>query len=156
MRCPFCGNGDTEVLETRHFSGGAQIRRKRRCKQCGRTFLTLETVALTLPRVIKRDGTREEFDDQKILRGLERAAAKRSIPEDTLEEIVEKVKQRFLQEGLREVTSERIGEEVLRHLKDVDFVAYIRFASVYRKFETLHEFLEELRNLMGHDICRDA
>lgn len=109
-----------------------------------------------LPRVIKRDGTREEFDDQKILRGLQRAAAKRPIPEDTLEEIVEKVKQRFLQEGLREVSSERIGEEVLRHLKDVDFVAYIRFASVYRKFETLHEFLEELRNLLGRDICRDA
>ncbi|MBE3549834.1 MAG: transcriptional repressor NrdR [Brockia lithotrophica] len=156
MRCPFCGHADTEVLETRHSPDGAQIRRKRRCKQCGRTFLTLETAALSLPRVVKRDGSREEFDDQKILRGLQRAAAKRPISEETLEEIVEKVKQRFLQEGLREVSSERIGEEVLRHLKDVDFVAYIRFASVYRKFETLHEFLEELRNLLGRDICQDA
>jgi len=156
LRCPFCGHPDTEVLETRHSPDGVQIRRKRRCKKCGRTFFTSETVALVLPRVVKRDGSREEFDDLKILRGLQRAAAKRPISEETLEEIVEKVKQRFLQEGLREITSERVGEEVLQYLKDVDFVAYIRFASVYRKFETLHEFLEELRNLLGHDICRDA
>jgi transcriptional repressor NrdR len=148
MRCPFCGAEDSSVLDSRPVEEGYAIRRRRQCVQCGRRFTTYERrETSTLLSVIKKDGSREPFDREKILSGLLRAIVKRPVTRERLEQLVNDVEMELLSSGESEVPAARIGELVLKRLRDVDQVAYVRFASVYREFETPDEFVKELEKL---------
>ena len=150
MRCPFCKSPDTKVTDSRATDDGKAIRRRRECQHCGRHFTTYEMVEEVPLVVVKRDGSRELFDRNKILNGLLRACNKRMVTRHQLDEMVENVERKIRNTLLPEVLSERIGELVLDELRDVDEVAYIRFASVYRQFADLDSFMAELKYLMGH------
>lgn len=146
MKCPYCGTRDTRVIDTRQVGEG--VRRRRECKSCNQRFTTYERVARNSLAVVKRDGRREAFDSQKLLNGLLRACAKRPIPMETLEQAVQEIEREVHQLGQAEVQSDEIGRIVMRRLRDLDDVAYVRFASVYRRFEdveTLAEEIEEFR-----------
>jgi transcriptional repressor NrdR len=147
MICPSCSAEETRVLESRDTDGGEAIRRRRECLTCRARFTTFERVELSPLWVVKRDGSRQPFDQAKLLRGLERACVKRPVALDAVERIVAAVEAGFRSDGLAEVASEAIGEAALRHLCELDGVAYIRFASVYRSFETPDEFHDELESL---------
>ncbi len=149
MRCPFCKHADTKVTDSRATDDGRAIRRRRECQSCGRRFTTYEMVEEAPLIVIKRDGGRELFDRSKVLNGLLRATNKRMITRQQLEDIVSRVERNIRNTLMQEVTSEKIGEMVLCELKNVDEVAYIRFASVYRKFADLDSFMAELQHLIG-------
>lgn len=151
MRCPFCKNDDTKVTDTRATDDGRAIRRRRECLQCGRRFTTYEMVEEEPLTVIKKDGSRELFDRNKILNGLIRACNKRVVTRPQIEAIVTRVERNICNSLVQEVPSVKIGEMVLEELKNVDEVAYIRFASVYRQFADLDSFMAELKHLMGHD-----
>ncbi len=151
MRCPFCKNDDTKVTDTRATDDGRAIRRRRECLQCGRRFTTYEMVEEEPLTVIKKDGSRELFDRNKILNGLIRACNKRVVTRPQIEAIVTRVERKIRNSLVQEVPSVKIGEMVLEELKNVDEVAYIRFASVYRQFADLDSFMAELKHLMGHD-----
>ena len=151
MRCPFCKNDDTKVTDTRATDDGRAIRRRRECLQCGRRFTTYEMVEEEPLTVIKKDGSRELFDRNKILNGLIRACHKRVVTLPQIEAIVTRVERNIRNSLVQEVPSVKIGEMVLEELKNVDEVAYIRFASVYRQFADLDSFMAELKHLMGHD-----
>ena len=142
--CPYCGSGQTHVLETRE--AGGSLRRRRSCAGCGQRFTTYERVEALALAVGKRDGRREPFDREKLLRGLVRAAAKRPLTVDQLEEVVERVAGELRAAG-GELPADRIGELVLRELRGLDAVAYVRFASVYRNFDDVAEFAAELKRL---------
>lgn len=150
MRCPFCKHADTKVTDSRATDDGRAIRRRRECQNCGRRFTTYEMVEEAPLIVIKRDGSRELFDRSKILNGLLRACNKRMMTRQQLDEIVNRVERNIRNALMQEVTSEKIGEMVLDELKSIDEVAYIRFASVYRKFADLDSFMAELQYLMGN------
>lgn len=150
MRCPFCKSEDTKVTDSRATDDGNAIRRRRECQQCGRRFTTYEMVEEVPLVVVKRDGSRELFDRNKILNGLLRACNKRMVMRQQLDELVTNVERKIRNTLVQEVTSERIGELVLDELRAVDEVAYIRFASVYRQFADLDSFMAELNHLMGH------
>jgi transcriptional repressor NrdR len=147
MICPSCSAEETRVLESRDTDGGEAIRRRRECLACRARFTTFERVELSPLWVVKRDGSRQPFDQAKLLRGLERACVKRPVALEAVERIVAAVEAGFRSDGLSEVASEAIGEAALRHLRELDGVAYIRFASVYRSFETPDEFHDELESL---------
>jgi transcriptional repressor NrdR len=147
MICPACGVGETRVLESRVSDAGEAIRRRRECLDCHARFTTFERLEQSTLWVVKRDGSRQPFDRTKLLRGLERACVKRAVALDAVERIVAAVEAGFRSEGLSEVPSEAIGEAALLHLRELDGVAYIRFASVYRSFETPDEFQNELESL---------
>lgn len=147
MICPTCGVGETRVLESRMSDGGEAIRRRRECLHCQARFTTFERLEQSPLWVVKRGGTRQPFERVKLLRGLERACVKRPVALATVERIVSDVEAGFRSDGLSEVPSEAIGEAALRHLRELDGVAYIRFASVYRSFETTDEFQRELESL---------
>jgi transcriptional repressor NrdR len=147
MICPTCGVGETRVLESRVTEAGEAIRRRRECLECHARFTTFERLEQSALWVVKRDGSRQPFDRPKLLRGLERACVKRPVALDVVERIVAAVEAGFRSEGLSEVPSEAIGEAALLHLRELDGVAYIRFASVYRSFETPDEFQNELESL---------
>lgn len=147
MMCPACGVGETRVLESRVSDAGEAIRRRRECLDCHARFTTFERVEQSALWVVKRDGSRQPFDRSKLLRGLERACVKRPIALELVERIVAAVEAGFRADGLSEVPSEAIGEAALLHLRELDGVAYIRFASVYRSFETPDEFQNELETL---------
>ncbi|MBE3595607.1 MAG: transcriptional repressor NrdR [Hydrogenibacillus sp.] len=149
MRCPYCGNDDTRVLESRQAQDGRAIRRRRECTRCQERFTTFETVEMAPLVVIKKSGTREPFQSDKIVRGLMRACEKRPVSLETMQAIAEDIEREARGAGLREITSTQIGEAVLRRLIDVDQVAYVRFASVYREFDDVNGFLQELRRLEG-------
>ena len=150
MKCPFCKHDDTKVTDSRATDDGRAIRRRRECQSCGRRFTTYEMVEESPLIVIKRNGSRELFDSGKILKGQLRARNKRRmITRQQLEDIVSHVERDILNSLAQEVTSEKIGEMVLDELKSIDEVAYIRFASVYRKFADLESFMAELEHLMG-------
>lgn len=147
MRCAFCGHGESRVLDSRPVEEGRSIRRRRECQQCGQRYTTYERIEEIPLIVVKADNRRELFDTSKILNGLFKACDKRTIPADVLEQIVTDI-ERELRNGLeREVSSKEIGEMVMRHLRKVDQVAYVRFASVYRNFEDVATFIEEIRTL---------
>jgi transcriptional repressor NrdR len=148
MRCPFCKSDDTKVTDSRATDDGNAIRRRRECQQCGRRFTTYEMVEEVPLVVIKKDGSRELFDRNKILNGLLRACNKRMVTMQQLDGIVAHVEHKIRNSLAQEVTSVRIGELVLDELRDVDQVAYIRFASVYRQFADLDSFMAELKHLM--------
>ncbi|MDP9258743.1 MAG: transcriptional regulator NrdR [Actinomycetota bacterium] len=147
MICPACGVGETRVLESRVSDAGEAIRRRRECLECHARFTTFERLEQSTLWVVKRDGSRQPFDRSKLLRGLERACVKRPVALDQIERIVVAVEAGFRSDGQSEVPSEAIGEAALLHLRELDGVAYIRFASVYRSFETPDEFQHELESL---------
>lgn len=148
MKCPFCGFRDTKVTDSRVTDDGNAIRRRRECLDCHRRFTTYELVEESPLMVIKKDGHREMFDRSKLLSGLMRACDKRNVGMDELDALVNDVERDIRNRLLQEVTSVELGELVLDRLKDVDQVAYVRFASVYRQFNDLDNFMEELQSLM--------
>ncbi|MFB2838289.1 transcriptional regulator NrdR [Floridanema evergladense] len=147
MRCPFCNNPDNRVLESRSAEGGQSIRRRRECLRCKRRFTTYEQIEFVPVTVIKRDGRREGFDRSKLLRGIVRACEKTGIPQMRLEEITDEVEAELQQREVREVTSNEIGELVLQKLRYLSEVAYVRFASVYRQFRGIADFIHTLNQL---------
>jgi len=148
MRCPFCSFGESKVIDSRAAEEGSSIRRRRECLQCTRRFTTYEVIEESPLMVIKKDGRRELFDRTKLLNGLLRACEKRPIHLNVVETIVDKVEKELRNLMEREVSSRTIGETVMRHLKEIDQVAYVRFASVYRQFADLQNFMQELEALM--------
>ena len=146
MRCPYCGNDHTEVVDSRATGDG--VRRRRACPQCSRRFTTYEHPVSSLPAVLKRDGRREDFDAAKLLAGLRKACAKRPISEAQIEGIVAKITAELANQGGGEVSSQRIGELVLSELRSLDHVAYIRFATVYLRMSDLAEIQREVDNLL--------
>ena len=148
MRCPFCGGEETRVQDSRLAEGGAAVRRRRACQICGARFTTFERAAeLRLPQVVKSDGRREPFSEDKLLTGLNRALEKRPVASETIEGVVHDIKRRLMQSGEKEVPSRRIGEWLMEALRALDEVAYVRFASVYRRFEDAAAFRAELDRL---------
>ncbi len=147
MRCPFCGEQDTKVIDSRLTGDGDQVRRRRECLSCAERFTTYETAELSLPRVVKRDGRREPFSDNKLRKGMLHALEKRSVEMDRIEAIFNRIKRRMLAAGEREVPSRQIGEWVMEELRGLDQVAYVRFASVYRSFEDVRAFQEIIEGL---------
>ncbi len=147
MHCPFCGAADTKVIDSRLVAEGAQVRRRRECLTCIERFTSYETAELLLPRLVKRDGNREPFNEDKLRAGMSRALEKRPVSVEQLEEALNRIIHRLRAMGEREVSSRILGEEVMRELKQLDEVAYIRFASVYRHFKDLNEFREEIERL---------
>jgi transcriptional repressor NrdR len=153
MKCPFCDYPGTKVLDSRSANENKSIRRRRECESCARRFTTFEMVEETPLIVIKKDGSREEFSREKVLRGLIRACEKRPVSVERLEMIVSEVEQQLRNTARPEIDSREIGELVMEQLYPVDEVAYIRFASVYRQFKDISMFLKELNQLLGkHDI----
>jgi transcriptional repressor NrdR len=148
MRCPFCSYGESKVIDSRAAEEGSSIRRRRECLQCMRRFTTYEVVEESPLMVIKKDGRRELFDRSKLLNGILRACEKRPIPLSVVETVVDKVEKELRNLMEREVSSRHIGETVMRHIKDIDQVAYVRFASVYRQFADINNFMQELETLM--------
>jgi transcriptional repressor NrdR len=140
MKCPFCGNLDTQVVETRVAEDGNFIRRRRQCSACEKRFTTYERPDVTFPSVVKKDGRRIEYDRGKLLASFNLALRKRPVSTIQIDSAVEHIEEKLLNLGLREIPSARIGELVMRELKKLDKVAYVRFASVYRSFEDIDEF----------------
>jgi len=147
MHCPFCGADDTKVIDSRLVADGDQVRRRRECLSCSERFTTFETAELVMPRVVKRDGTREPFNEDKLRSGLTRALEKRPVSTEQIEAAISHVMHRLRSSGERELPSRAVGEEVMRELRTMDAVAYVRFASVYRDFQDVSEFQDEIRRL---------
>ena len=149
MKCPFCGHLESKVVDSRPAEEGASIRRRRECLACHKRFTTYETVESLPLMVIKKDGNRQTFDKTKLLNGMIRACEKRPVSYDTLEKIADEIEQELQNSLERETSTERIGELVMDRLKNVDEVAYVRFASVYRQFKDLNTFMTELNRLLN-------
>lgn len=149
MRCPFCQHTDNRVLESRSAEAGQSVRRRRECLKCGRRFTTYERIEFVPITVIKRDGERESFDRYKLLRGIVRACEKTSVPSGHVETLVDEIEAELQQRAVREVNSSEIGELVLQRLRELSEVAYIRFASVYRKFQGIRDFVDTLNHLQN-------
>ena len=149
MRCPYCGSVNDRVVDSRESREGAVIRRRRECNQCERRFTSYETVEEIPVVVVKKDGRREPFDRQKLLRGLVRACEKRPVETARLERLCDEVESALHAKEPREMAAQEIGTMVMEKLKDLDQVAYVRFASVYRRFEDLGDFVDELKVLLG-------
>lgn len=147
MHCPFCQHGDTRVIDSRVSDDGATIRRRRECEACGERFSTLETIELKLPVIIKSDGRREPFDARKLRQSFDRALHKRPVSEEQIEAAVRAVVHDLRMTAERELASRRVGEFVMAELRKLDQVAFVRFASVYRAFEDVDDFREELDRL---------
>lgn len=147
MKCPFCGNLEDKVIDSRTSREGEAIRRRRECLKCGKRFTSYERVDDILPMVVKKDGRRESFDRAKVLGGLKKACEKRPISIDTLEGVVDSIEKKLINLGTREVPSTWIGEEVMNSLRETDKVAYVRFASVYRQFKDINELMDEVKTL---------
>lgn len=148
MQCPNCHFNDSRVIDSRPADDGRAIRRRRECPNCGTRFTTFERLEMTRLFVIKNDGTREEFNGDKLLRGLIRAAEKRPIKSDRLMQVVAQVEKDLRKLGESEVTSQIIGEYALKYLKDIDKIAYIRFSSVYKHFDSVEVFIQELNDVI--------
>jgi transcriptional repressor NrdR len=147
VKCPFCQNADTQVIDSRASDEGATIRRRRRCLACEKRFTTYERVELAMPSIIKRGGGRAEYDREKLLGSMQLALRKRPVPREAVDEAISRIEDKLLSSAQREIKSEKIGELVMRELKRLDKVAYIRFASVYRSFEDVDEFAEVVREI---------
>jgi transcriptional repressor NrdR len=149
MNCPFCSHADTRVVDSRLGREGNNIRRRRECEQCTKRFTTYERVEEMLPLVVKKDGRRESFDRQKIVAGMQRACEKRPVPIAVIEQFVDRLEQSLQESGEKEIPSNRIGEAVMSALHEIDQVAYVRFASVYREFRDINEFMSELTEILA-------
>lgn len=147
MKCPFCQHPDTQVIDSRASEEGATIRRRRRCLSCEKRFTTYEKVELAMPAVIKKGGGRAEYDRAKLVKSMQLALRKRPVPSNVVDEAVARIEEKLRATAQREVKSEKIGELVMRELKRIDKVAYIRFASVYRSFEDVDEFAEVVKEV---------
>lgn len=155
MKCPYCSASDSKVIDSRPTEDGEKIRRRRECLKCGRRFTTYEIVERVPIIVVKKDGSREEFDRQKLLGGMLRACEKRPVSYQMLESAVENIEQAIRAGYEQEVTSIYIGELAMAELKKVDEVAYVRFASVYRQFSDINTFMEELREILNDRTARE-
>jgi transcriptional repressor NrdR len=149
MKCPFCGHTENKVIDSRISKDGKAVRRRRECLGCSKRFTTYEYVEDILPMVVKKDGRREQFDRQKILNGIKKACEKRPISMEIIDKMVENVEQACQELQAEEMTSTLIGEKVMNELKTCDGVAYVRFASVYRQFRDVGEFMSELKDLLS-------
>jgi transcriptional repressor NrdR len=149
MKCPFCQSDETQVIDSRDSDDGDSIRRRRKCVACNKRFTTYETVELRMPQVVKQDGSRAEFDLEKLRTGFMRALHKRPVPTQLVDEAVATITQDVLALGVREIDSRRIGEMVMRELHKLDEVAYIRFASVYRSFQGVDDFRDVIREVQA-------
>ena len=148
MHCPYCSYSDTKVIDSRLISEGLQTRRRRECPECGERFTTFESAELLMPKIIKqKNNTREPFNEQKLREGLYRSLEKRPVGDEEIEKLIEDIKKDIRASGEREVPSRLIGEAVMKNLRMIDEVAFIRFASVYRRFEDITEFSEEVEKL---------
>ena len=147
MKCPFCGSADTQVIDSRVSEAGDSIRRRRRCTACQKRFTTYETVELRLPQVVKSNGNRAEFDRERLRVGFARALHKRPVPTEFVDAAIDRIVQRVLSLGEREIPSRRLGEMVMEELYKLDKVAYIRFASVYRSFQDVSDFRDALKEV---------
>ncbi len=148
MRCPYCSSLSNRVIDSRLSKEGDEIRRRRLCNDCNRRFTTYERVAEVLPLVVKRDGRREPFNRDKIMIGLRKACEKRPVSIDILERVVERIEKWAQDKGRKEIASSEIGEKVMEELQELDEVAYVRFASVYRQFKDINQFMKELKGLL--------
>jgi transcriptional repressor NrdR len=147
MHCPFCGHEETKVIDSRLAGEGRQVRRRRQCLDCNERFTTFESAELVMPRLIKSDNSRQPFDESKLRNSMVRALEKRPVSSDDLEQAIGRLVHRLRTMGEREVPSRLIGEMVMEELRDLDEVAYVRFASVYRSFQDVTEFQDEIRRL---------
>ena len=149
MNCPFCTHADTRVVDSRLGREGNNIRRRRECEKCNKRFTTYERVEEMLPLVVKKDSRREPFDRQKIVAGMQRACEKRPVSIGVIEQFVDRFEQSLQESGEKEIPSTRIGEAVMTALHEIDQVAYVRFASVYREFRDINEFMSELTEILA-------
>ena len=148
MKCPFCHELDNRVIDSRLSKDGDMVRRRRECPKCTRRFTTYERVEETMPLVVKKDGRRENYDRMKIVNGLKRACEKRPVSIDTIEAAADRIERGLQERGEKEIQSSIVGEAAMRELHDIDQVAYVRFASVYRSFKDIGEFMVELEELL--------
>ena len=147
MRCPFCSVQDTRVLDSRLVNEGDQVRRRRECNVCKERFTTFETAELTLPRIVKRDGNREPFEERKLRSGMLKALEKRPVDSDAIEAAINRIKKELMETGDREIPVQVLGEKVMKELSLLDHVAFVRFASVYRSFQDVSEFTDMIEGL---------
>jgi transcriptional repressor NrdR len=147
MRCPFCGSDETQVVETRESDEGDVIRRRRRCLGCEKRFTTYERAEIALPSVVKKDGTRADFELAKVRASMTLALRKRPVSVEQIDAAIERIQEKLLNSGAKEIASAKVGELVMRELKRIDKVAYVRFASVYRSFEDVDEFRQLIRDI---------
>ena len=151
MQCPYCNASDTKVIDSRLAAEGAQVRRRRQCNQCQERFTTFEVVEVVMPRIIKSNGRIEPYDTQKLRRSIQLPLQKRPITTDEIEGMISRIEKRIRQMGEREINSKMLGEVVMSELKVLDDVAYVRFASVYRDFQDIDAFRQELQNIQLAD-----
>jgi transcriptional repressor NrdR len=151
VRCPFCSDTDNRVIDSRLSRDDNVIRRRRECSRCARRFTTYERIEEILPLVVKKDGRREPFDRKKIMMGIQKACEKRPVSVERIEQVVENLEKRFQESGAKEIPGSAVGEAVMQELHDLDQVAYVRFASVYRSFKDLNEFMAELKELLDEE-----
>ncbi|MPZ43866.1 MAG: transcriptional repressor NrdR [Betaproteobacteria bacterium] len=156
MKCPFCNAPDTQVVDSRVNEEGTSVRRRRRCPKCSKRFTTYETIELRLPQVIKQDGRRTEFSRDKLVTGFRRALHKRTVPTEKVDAAVERIVQNLLALGVREVPARQIGDMVMEELYQLDQVAYIRFASVYRSFQDIEDFRNVIQEVQKPNSRRKA
>jgi transcriptional repressor NrdR len=150
MHCPFCAAQDTRVVDTRLVDDGDQVKRRRECVVCKERFTTFEVVELTLPRIIKRNGARQSFNENKLRAGMQRALEKRPVHADAVEAALSRIKKTLMVKGEREIPALELGELVMKELNELDHVAFVRFASVYRSFQDVSEFTEMIASLQKH------
>ncbi|MFZ5843758.1 MAG: transcriptional regulator NrdR [Pseudomonadota bacterium] len=151
MHCPFCSADDTKVIDSRLVADGTQVRRRRECTQCSERFTTFETAELVMPRIVKNDGSRQPFDEGKLRAGMMRAVEKRPVSVEQIEEAIGHIMSKLRATGEREVQSKVLGELVMAELRKLDEVAFVRFASVYRRFQDVQEFRDEIAKLQKGD-----
>lgn len=151
MKCPFCPRTDSMVIDSRLSKDGAIIRRRRQCESCGKRFTTYERVEETFPAVVKKDGRREQFDRLKIASGIKKSCEKRPVSAETIDALVNKIEQWVQEQSDPEISSSQIGEKLMNELHKLDEVAYVRFASVYRSFKDIGEFMNEISDLLHKD-----
>jgi transcriptional repressor NrdR len=156
MKCPFCGHPDTQVVDSRGADEGDFIRRRRRCGACDRRFTTYERAELAMPAVVKRNASRHEYDPSKLRASLSLALRKRPVSTEELDAVVMRIEEQLLTSGQREVSTEMLGELVMSELKKLDKVAYVRFASVYKSFEDIGEFVDAIREMQGPPLRRKS
>lgn len=148
MKCPFCGNPDSKVVDSRPDKGGAAIRRRRECESCAKRFTTHERIEEMLPLICKKDGRREPFDRLKVVAGIKKACEKRPVSIEEIERMADRLEARLQESSEREIPASQVGEWIMKELHDTDEVAYVRFASVYRSFKDISEFMDELQELL--------
>ena len=149
MKCPFCGHQEDKVMDSRPSKGGSAIRRRRECLKCEKRFTTYEQIEEILPMVVKRDGRREPFDRMKIVSGVRKAVEKRPVSSEKIEALVDDIETALMERAAKEINSTEIGEMVMNRLKEMDDVAYVRFASVYRQFKDINAFMDEVKKMLS-------